>query len=206
MVNDILKQDSGYYKWALRNNCRKEYNEYLASRGLSDDTVKLFGVGCSFSHKGVVKSLIDREYTLEEITNYGIGCNGEFGVFDKMHHRLTLELRDFRGSLIGFAGRSIVPNPEVKYLNTGATPIFTKGNNVFNLDKAKYAIDYTDNNYLILVEGYFDVMSLYDKGVKNVVAAMGTALTVRQALLLKLFTDRGSGVLGRGYGGHYGWE
>lgn len=191
MVNDIILNAGKYYQQCLRIGYKPEIVDYLKSRHISDDTIKTFGLGLSPTDRGLVRFLREKHYTINDMQMFGLCKANEKGnvMYDIMRNRLTMEIRNCRGEVVAFAGRTIFDG-RCKYLNTPSTPIFTKGHTVFNLDKAKYAIDYLNNNYLILVEGYFDVMSLWDRGIKNVVAGMGTAFTDKQAMLLRMFTDR----------------
>lgn len=191
MVNDIILNAGAYYKQCLRVERNAEIVEYLKSRKLSNDTIKSFGLGLSPDDRGLVRFLREKHYTINDMQIFGLCKANEKGneMYDIMRNRLTMEIRNCRGEVVAFAGRT-THDGRCKYLNTPSTPIFTKGHTVFNLDKAKYAIDYLNDNYLILVEGYFDVMSLWDRGIRNVVAGMGTAFTDKQAMLLRMFTDR----------------
>ena len=189
MRNDILENTAYYYKRQLATFPNHELADYLKSRNLSQETQEIFGLGISPAKYDLAYILRGKGYPDTALVEYGV-CRVEEPrrLVDRMNHRITLEINNFRGEHVGFAGR-IIWNGDCKYVNTPNTPIFVKGNNVFNLDKAKYFIDYINNNYLILVEGYFDVMSLWDKGIRNVVAGMGTAFTDNQAKLLRLVTD-----------------
>lgn len=191
MVNDIILNARTYYKQCLDTKQKNEIVDYLKSRKLSDNTIKLFGLGLSPNNRGLVRYLSEKRYTISDMQMFGLCKTNERSneLYDIMRNRLTMEIRNCRGEVVAFAGR-MTHDGRCKYLNTPSTPIFTKGHTVFNLDKAKYAIDYLNDNYLILVEGYFDVMSLWDKGIRNVVAGMGTAFTDKQAMLLRMFTDR----------------
>lgn len=203
--NDIMVCASNYYKDQLlknKNNNNSIEISYLRKRKLSNKTIKQFGIGISpYSEYFSVDNFLEKNgFTKEEAKEFGIIIKSEFSnsYYDNMNKRITIEIKDYKGNLIAFGGRDTENLNKIlipKYVNTPQTPLFIKKNNLFNLDKAKYYIDYLDMqkniipNYLILVEGYFDVMSLWDKGIKNVIAPMGTSLTDEQCKLIRMFTD-----------------
>ena len=123
----------------------------------------------------------------ETAEEYGIiyGTDNEWA--DCMHNRFTIEIRDVFGNLVGFSGRVLGNAKRFKYLNTKSTPCFQKSKVVFNLDKAKYYINYFAEPFLIIVEGHCDVMSLWQNGIRNVVAIMGTSCSEHHAKLIKMF-------------------
>lgn len=192
--NDIIICASNFYKNELIKYPNSQEAQYLEKRKLSQKTISEFGIGISTlkNFNGIIEHIQKNNFNVEEAIDYGILIRSEFNpkyINDNMRGRVVVEIKDYKGNIIGFGGRDTLNN-ECKYLNTPTTPLFTKKNNLFNLDKAKYFIQYLNKfNYIILVEGYFDVMSLWDKGIKNVVAPMGTALTDEQCKLIRMFTD-----------------
>ena len=112
--------------------------------------------------------------------------DGKYGQYDRFRDRIMFPFMDLQGRVIGFSGRYVTPVKETgKYINTGDTPIFVKGNNLFGLYQAKKTAIQTDTIYL--VEGQFDVLSMVGAGIQNVVAGSGTALTAQQVSLLARF-------------------
>lgn len=190
--NDILKFTSSYYQKQLKDYSNSNESLYLKTRQLSEETIKTFGIGISpqENRNGLVINIRNSDFTLEQAKQYGIVIDNDKYCLDAMFGRVTIEIKDYQGNLIGFCGRTIDEKNDCKYLNTKATSLFVKKNTLFNLDKAKYYIDYLNKfNYIILVEGQFDVMSLWDKGIRNVVAPMGTALTDEHCKLIRMFTN-----------------
>lgn len=163
---------------------------YLKSRGLNDQVIRKFGLGAApdaWDH--VTRMLLDKGYTKEELRLCGLTVvkEAENGrperTFDMFRNRPIFPIIDQYGNVLGFGGRSLDGKPP-KYLNTADTPVFNKRNGVFaaNLLRKERNLE-----RVILVEGYMDVVSLTQYGVKGVCATLGTALTNEQARLLKRF-------------------
>lgn len=185
-----LLETSKFYKENLRQNPDCAFAKYIyGKRKYNSDTVATFGLGIADNIIGVsvaehLKKLGCSPETAEE---YGIVYKSDHGIFDCMHNRFTIEIRDVFGNLVGFSGRVLGDAKRFKYLNTKSTPCFQKSKIVFNLDKAKYYLDYLAEPYLIIVEGHCDVMSLWQNGIRNVVAIMGTSCSESHAKLIKMF-------------------
>ena len=120
------------------------------------------------------------------LLDLGLISNSKGKYYDKFRNRVMFPIINTRGKVIGFGGR-IIGDGEPKYLNSQESPIFLKKNNLYGLNLTKH--DISKENCAILVEGYMDVISLYQSGVQNVSASLGTALTDNQAALLKRYTD-----------------
>ena len=159
--------------------------EYIKKRKLTADTVKAYGMGYApDSWDSLIKHLYALGYKKDEIVQVGLGTFTKTGkVIDRFRARLMFPIIDVRGNVIGFGGR-ILGDGNVKYLNSPETPVFNKGQNLFSLQLAK------KHNELILVEGYMDVISLYQSGIQNAVASLGTALTAEQARLASKFAEK----------------
>ena len=189
--NDILQKAKEYYTRQFQKNPNHELSKYITeSREFNEKTIKRFGIGISPNSKGLVTYLLGKGYTTEEMLKYGlIQMRADLTPYDFLENRFIIEIKDSYGNLIGFAGRQIKGNKKYKYLNIKNTPLFHKKKVVFNLFGAKYNIDYENFPFIILVEGYCDVMTLYQNGIKNVVCTMGTACSEHQAKLIKLYTN-----------------
>lgn len=188
-----LLETSKFYKDNLRQNPESAFATYIyGKRKYNKETVATFGIGMSENLIGV--SVVDHLKELgcepETAQEYGIVYEKNNLWVDCMRNRFTIEIRDVFGNLVGFVGRVIGDTKKFKYLNTKATPCFVKSKIVFNLDKAKYYIDYFKDPYLIIVEGQCDVMSLWQNGIRNVVAIMGTSCSEHHAKLIKMFCHK----------------
>lgn len=169
---------------------RKFYSElgreafyYTQKRCLLKETLETFKVGYApYYSDELVEQLIKLHYTEEELILSGIfGKNNASCIYCKFYNRLIFPIENSQGKIIAFGGRSI-SNNEPKYLNSQETPIFKKKNNLFALKNALPAIK--KQNQVLLMEGYMDVISVWQNGVKNSVASLGTAFTEEQGRLL----------------------
>lgn len=188
MATPILADTSKYYKQNLE--LPNFYQYVTKTRKYNCDTIHTFGIGASPNNYGLIKHLSQFGYSRENMLEYGLIAKQNNEFVDCMNKRFTMEIRDWNGELCGFCGRVLTDTKRYKYLNTKTTPYFAKRKVVFNLDKAKYYIPYTSDPYLIVVEGYCDVMSLWQNGIRNVVALMGTACTEYHAKLINMFCPK----------------
>ena len=162
--------------------------EYLRKRGLDDKIIKKFGLGYSLdSWNSLMNYLISIGYKNEDLIECGLfGYKSETKkIYDKFRNRVMFPIFDYRGNVIGFGGR-VLDDSLPKYLNSPDTLIFNKRQNLYGLNFARKEIK---DRSIILVEGYMDLISLYQYGIKNVVATLGTALTVGQGSLIKRYAD-----------------
>jgi DNA primase len=154
-------------------------------RGLSDDTLKRFGVGYAPpGWRNMLDHLQQLGYGEAQIIEVGIAVRNEDKgtVYDRFRNRLIIPIRDERGRAIGFGGRILDPNDTPKYLNSPQTPLFDKSRTLFALDLAKHAI--REGETAVIVEGYMDAVQAHQAGFTNVVAQMGTAITETQLKML----------------------
>jgi DNA primase len=151
---------------------------YLAQRGLTDSTIRRFGLGFAPDSRSKLKSAL-KQWGIDKLIEGGllIAPEGEKEPYDRFRGRLMIPIRDQRGRTIAFGGR-ILGEGEPKYLNSPETPLFDKGRTLFNLDGAGPAS--RDARRLIVVEGYMDVIALHQAGIAEAVAPLGTALTEGQ--------------------------
>ncbi len=155
---------------------------YLMKRGLSRDTIIKFGLGYApASGTALVDHLRADGVTDEEMLRLGLANSGKNGLYDKFRDRVMFPIINTQDKVIGFGGRAI-GDIKPKYLNSPESEIFLKKNNLFGLNFTRNEISGEDR--AIIVEGYMDVISLYQSGVRNVAASLGTALTDNQAKLL----------------------
>ena len=187
--NNSNKYDKYYkmYDLALKlyqNNINTKNGEsaisYLENRNISKQLIKEFKIGLSLNDNGLSKILSSKGYSSEELDRFGLGT----GTGDLYLNRIMFPLFDTNNRPVGFSGRVYKGETNTgKYINTKETPIFKKGELLYNYYKAK---EFTRlEKKLIIVEGFMDVIRLYSIGIKNVVALMGTALTKNQISLIK---------------------
>lgn len=161
--------------------------EYLHRRGLSDNTIKRFGLGYSVNSRfALTNHLKSKGFTDSELiaANLVFKARSGNGVVDRFFDRVMFPIIDLRGNVIAFGGR-IMSDQKPKYLNTSDTVVFNKSQNLFSLNNAKNS----GTRRLILCEGYMDVIAVNQAGFTDAVATLGTALTVEQAMLMKRYCD-----------------
>jgi DNA primase len=163
--------------------------EYVASRGINDDTQKLFRIGYAPDRwDGLVNHLREMGATTDEIDSSGLAVVKEQGGFyDRFRGRVIFPITDSQNRVIAFGGR-VMGEGEPKYLNSPETAVYTKGRNLYGLAHAKSQI--RNLGFAILVEGYLDCIIPFQEGIHNVVASLGTALTDSQVRLLRRYMDQ----------------
>ncbi|MER3428610.1 MAG: DNA primase [Pyrinomonas sp.] len=163
---------------------------YLAHRGITEATRRAFRLGFAPDRwDGLVAHLKSRGATSEELERSGLAVKRETGgIYDRFRGRLIFPVLDLRGQPVAFGGRAIAPDVEPKYLNSPETPLYIKGRHLFGLNLTREAI--RQRGFAILVEGYLDLIALYQAGVQNAAASLGTALTSEQAKLLGRFARK----------------
>lgn len=162
---------------------------YFKKRGLKADTIKKFGLGfADDSWDDLIKYLSLKGYEMEIIKEAGLIVKKKesHGYYNRFRNRIMFPIINAAGKVIGFGGRTI-DDSLPKYLNTPESPVFSKGNNLFGINLAKKEIG--NEKRIIIVEGYMDVISLYQNDIKNVVASLGTALTKNQGKLLRKYAN-----------------
>lgn len=159
--------------------------EYLKSRNLDEEIIKEFNIGLALKNRTLLTDLlIKKKYTYNEICDSGLVVKNDFGYNDIYFNRIMFPLYDISGKVVGYSGRIYDGDKSTsKYINTKETKIFKKGEILYNYHRAK---DYArTKDEIIVVEGFLDVIRLYTVGIKNVIAMMGTAVTTKQANLIK---------------------
>ena len=183
---EIHKKTARYYYEQLQSNNGVNASKYLDERGVTPSARNKFGLGYSPIAKGFLfDKLLAEGYDIELILKSGLVYKRDNGEYvDKFYNRLMFPIIDIYGNIIGFGGR-ILGKGEPKYLNSPETDVFSKSRNLYNLNQARLA----KTKELILVEGYMDVISIYQAGFKNVVAALGTAFNERHAKAMRPYAD-----------------
>ncbi len=160
---------------------------YLNKRGLSHDTINKFGLGYApDSGNALSKYLVSEGVEEEDILKLGLANRGKSGLYDRFRGRVIFPIFNTTGKVIGFGGRALNNEIKPKYLNSAESEIFLKKNNLYGLNFTKK--DISDEDRVLIVEGYMDAISLYQGGVHNVAASLGTALTDNQAKLICRYT------------------
>ncbi|HEY8369453.1 MAG TPA: DNA primase [Thermodesulfobacteriota bacterium] len=165
--------------------------EYLASRGLSAETVETFGLGYApAGWENLLRHLAGQGHRPETVARAGLAVGRESGggFYDRFRDRLVIPIADAQGRIVAFGGRAMAAGQEPKYLNSAESPVYRKGDVLYGLPQAREAIRRADQ--VVVVEGYFDCIALHQAGVKETVATCGTALTPRHAETLSRYARR----------------
>lgn len=187
---EINKEVAQYYSNNLHNEIEAEYaRNYFENRKIKLQTIRAFGLGYALNIKdSLVKFLINKKIDLEKALQLGlIGKSSDGKFYDKLSGRIIFPIFSPNGRVVAFAGRTLIDKTDsAKYINSPESSIYVKGRTLYGLSHAKDEI--RKNDRAIIVEGYMDLISLYQNGIKNVVAVSGTALTDDQAQLLSRYT------------------
>ncbi len=183
------REAARFYHECLMNPKNKPALDYFLNRGLSVNTIRRFGLGYAPNDwRELINHLKSKGYTEHELVLANLARrsdkNGRANYYDNFRNRVMFPIIDLRGNVIAFGGR-VMDDSKPKYINTSDTLVYKKSNGVFALNLAKNAND----NKLILVEGYMDVIALHQAGFTNAIACLGTAFTNEQANLLSRYAD-----------------
>ena len=178
-----------YHGKLLSSPTAKFARDYLEKRGIKEETIKEFRLG--FAEKGsggLLKFLASKNVSLSLAEKAGLVISKDSGrsCFERFRGRLMFPIVDIRNRVVGFGGR-VLGDGMPKYLNSPETPVFKKSETLYGLNATKEFIRKKDA--VLVVEGYFDLLALYQSGICNVVATLGTALTARHVKLLKRYTE-----------------
>lgn len=189
----VLRETAVFYWRMFYMDVGKDARKYMENRGFSVETLKTFGVGFSPDYDSLPHHLSKKGFSENEMIGAGVvqkRQNGN-GIFDALAGRLIVPIFNINNQVIAFGGRSLEAKPLMgKYKNTSDTEVFLKKNNLFAINNAKKVKQSSGLPYLVMVEGYMDVLAMWQAGFTNVVASMGTSLTEQQAKLFSRLTDK----------------
>lgn len=180
---EIQKKAARYFYYQLKSNNGKIGYEYLKNRGLSDDTIRAFGLGYAAPYPDDLYQYLKKEgYSDEILKESGLVKIEERGAYDKFWNRVMFPIMDVNNRVIGFGGR-VMGEGNPKYLNSPETKIFDKSRNLYGLNVARRS----RKSYFLVCEGYMDVISMHQAGFTNAVASLGTAFTSQHGILIKRY-------------------
>ena len=182
-IYEINELAANFFHENLYKPTSKLAQEYVKKRKLDNKTLKMFLIGYSGTYNELYTYLRQKGYTDKEIYASNLATITDDGKYiDRFRKRLMIPIMDVRNRVIAFGGRIIEDRKDTaKYINTNENLVYSKGRNLFALNLAKKSTD----KRIIIVEGYMDAISLYQRGLDNVVASLGTALTEAQGRLLR---------------------
>ena len=183
-IIEINTEAAKYYHYLLKSERGSNAYNYLKKRALSDETIVRFGLGYSDKYSNNLYNYLKQKgYGDNELKETGLFTYDEKrGVSDKFWNRVMFPIMDANNRVIAFGGR-VMGDAKPKYLNSPETKVFDKSRNLYGLNIARSA----RKDYMLICEGYMDVISLHQAGFNNAVAALGTAFTIRHASLIKRY-------------------
>ena len=189
MVNGFAAE---YFIGILGSQAGETARDYLKKRGIAEKAIEAFRIGfAEDGWQGLLDFLERKGISAEIAQQAGLviprSKDDKRGYYDRFRGRIIIPIEDSDGRIVAFGGR-VMDAGEPKYLNSPESPVYTKGDNLFGLFRTKESIH--SKGFAILVEGYFDLISLWSAGIKNVAATLGTALTRSQVDLLGRYTKR----------------
>lgn len=180
-VYQINEEAAKFYHENLYKPTSKQAQEYIKKRKLDNKTLKSFLIGYSGKFDELYRLLKSKGFNEEEILASSLVNKTDDGKYiDRFRRRLMFPIQDVKGRVIAFGGR-VLDDSKPKYINSPENIVYSKGRHLFGLNVAKKG----DTKKIIIVEGYMDAISLYQRGITNVVASLGTALTEQQGWLLR---------------------
>ena len=185
-----MEQAQVFFEKSLYRDLGREARDYLKARGLTRTAASNFGMGFAPNHFSALKDeMLQQGASAKMLIEAGLIIEPEDQgrePWDRFRNRIMFPIHDSRGRLVAFGGRAMEKDAKAKYLNSPETPIFQKGQLLYNYHRARKAISNPKNNArgMIVAEGYMDVIALSRAGFEHAVAPMGTALTEDQLALL----------------------
>lgn len=182
---EVNEQACHFFGQCLSKDIGRRGQEYLARRNMQLDKLKDFRLGYAPASGGLITFMRQKGFSNERLQQAGLISTSR----ELFRDRLIFPIFNLSGRIIGFGGRGIDDYIQPKYLNSPETPIFKKGDGLYGLYQSKEKMRSTGE--VLLVEGYFDLLSIFQHGFDNVCAPLGTSLTEQQALLLSRFARKG---------------
>jgi DNA primase len=189
-LHDVLEIATVFFEKTLASAKGAKARGYLADRGIKSATQLEFRIGYATADRYALKEYLGSQgVSVTDMIEVGLLVAGdEIPVpYDRFRDRVIIPIHDQRGRVIGFGGRTLNPEGQPKYLNSPETSLFHKGSTVFNFHRARQPAH--DDGSVVVVEGYMDAISIYQAGLKSVVASMGTAFTEEQIQTLWRLSD-----------------
>tara|TARA_X000001036_G_scaffold439085_1_gene488850 strand:- start:3137 stop:4915 length:1779 start_codon:yes stop_codon:yes gene_type:complete len=184
----IHDESNGIFTSNFNTDKGKLIYKHLLERGLTAETIKTFNLGYSINVKDqVLRHCQNKEYTSDALKKSGLFVEIKQGYIDRFKGRIIFPIHNPTGKIIAFSGRAIDNDKIAKYVNSPETPIYHKSNILYGLHESKHHIRTLKS--VVVVEGYFDYLQLFQSGIKNIVAISGTAFTEKHAQLLRRYTN-----------------
>lgn len=188
LLYKVNTEAARYYFYNLQRTSFAK--EYFLKRGIREEVIKRFGLGYAQDRwHDLIMYLKKKGFNENLLLEAGLILKSEKkgNTYDRFRNRVMFPVFDVRGKVIGFGGR-VLDDSKPKYLNSPETVVFHKGTNLYGLNFATK--NKLEQDYIIIVEGYMDLISLHQHGITNTVASLGTALTINQVRLLKRYVNK----------------
>lgn len=179
----LMKDVQNFTSYQLKSKDGAAALEVLRQRGYPDEIIEKFGIGVALSGNQILKFLKAKGYTEEEMLSADIIRIGAQDLQDVFYQRIMFPINDQYGNTIAFSARALDQNSKVKYINTGESELYTKGNNIYNLDRVKK--EFRNAETMIITEGVTDVFAFSMAGYDNAVSLLGVACSETQLQLIK---------------------
>ncbi|MCH5165064.1 MAG: DNA primase [Clostridiales bacterium] len=191
LLLNLMRDAARHYHENLSSPRAKIFNDYLRDRQLPPEMVRRFGMGASLDFTEMLDYLESKGYTYEQMHAVGIAEKKDGRAYDVFGKRLIIPIIDNMNNVVSFGGRTLEKDVHfAKYRNGSQTEVFDKSQVVYGVNLLKKRKNKNlPIDYVIMVEGYMDVIALHKAGFETAVASMGTALTTRQARQIKLYSD-----------------
>ena len=188
-IYSCMKDAAEFYKKTLLENKTSEAYQYLANRGITDENIETYRLGFAPNAYDALQKFLKVKHNEEIQEKAGLIIKREKGngFIDRFRNRITIPIFDEKGNIVAFGARAIEAGQNPKYLNSPETLVYNKSHVLYGLYHAKEAIKEKDS--IVIMEGYFDVISAQVNGVKNAVGACGTALTDSHVKLISRYTQ-----------------
>ena len=186
----IMNDCAHFYLDNLNSGKADAHIQYILSREIPAGVVRSFGLGASLNYSDLPRYLLSKGYSKQDMIDSGAVNEVEGRLSDAQGGRLIFPIINQFDEVVAFGGRALKKTDFAKYKNTKETLIFNKSKTLYNINRLKKLKRAGGLKEVIMVEGYMDTISLHQGGFKNVVASMGTSLTLEQARLIKRYTDR----------------
>ena len=186
-LKEVHESASLIFQQNLFSDIGKEPLQYLKKRNLTEEIIRKFRIGFAIDSWNGLINKIGPKYNNEtsKLLKTGLFSRSEKGtVYDRFRSRIIFPISHQSGDVIAFGGRDYNKNDQAKYLNSPETAIYQKSNVLYGLNVTKSAITNSNNKYIILVEGYMDLLQLYQAGIEPIVAVSGTSLTKNHATII----------------------
>jgi len=186
---DIHNLAANLYHKTLFSDKGKKAKQYLLDRGIDENLIKLFKIGFAANNsKFLLESIKAKQYKKDVIEKSGLFGSSNSGIYDRFRSRIMFPIFNTSNKVIAFGGRVFGVDDPAKYMNSPETPLYHKSEIFYGLNLSRDII--RKENYAILVEGYTDVIQLFQAGIKNVIAVSGTAFTDQHVNQIRRLTSK----------------